>query len=177
MRIHSIQTAFIAEALQYAGLPMSSKQPKTKTLDKLAESSQRSHAKFLRQMMISCVVTAPAFWWTEFDTYKIGVTRMSTSTMHTLLKTGVRSTDFEIPLSRTKIADLNNLIERTQDIERIKSELPSGYLYTSFVTLNYEVLRTIYADRRNHKLPQWQTFLKAFNDIPLFERFIGECLL
>ena len=170
MIVKNIKTAFIEESLEFSGLPFSRGKPKEKTLFSLANASQRSHGKFLRQMMISFVATAPFYWWTEFDTYKIGTTRMSTSTMHTLMK-GVDQSHFEDKIAQSYIDAINEEI-KSGDLIKVKALLPASFCYTSYVTMNYEVLRTIYRDRITHRLPQWKQFLLSFSEIPYFKEFI-----
>lgn len=170
MEVSNIKTAFVEDALEFAGLPYEKGKPKTSTLIALANASQRSHGKFLRQMMISFVATAPTYWWIEFDTYKIGTTRMSTSTMHTLMK-GVSEDNFEPILRPESVQEINRLIAEG-DLLAVKAVLPASFRYTSFVTMNYEVLRNIYRDRLTHKLYQWREFLSSFKEIPYFNDFI-----
>lgn len=170
MEVKNIKTAFVEDSLEFAGLPYEKGKPKTATLTALANASQRSHGKFLRQMMISFVATAPTYWWIEFDTYKIGTTRMSTSTMHTLTK-GVSENSFEPLLKPESVQEINKLIAEG-DLLAVKAVLPASFRYTSFVTMNYEVLRNIYRDRLTHKLHQWREFITSFNDIPYFNDFI-----
>jgi len=170
MKVLNIKTAFVEEALEFAGLPYEKGRPKETTLKALANASQRSHGKFLRQMMISFVAEAPTYWWIEFDTYKVGTTRMSTSTMHTLMK-GVFPDNFEPTLRGDIVRSINELISKG-DLLAVKAALPASFIYTSFVTMNYEVLRNIYKDRFTHKLPQWKEFIYSFKDIPYYEDFI-----
>ena len=143
--------------------------------------------------MIGCNITASGMWFFEFDTYKVGVTRMSTSTMHTLLKKRLDYDDFcfhnvydenyniemELELTNTfeKIFKLsreilNSQIDQNKKLMLIKTILPESFNYTSYVTLNYEVLRTMYHDRKNHRLPEWKMFLESFDSIPYFNEFI-----
>jgi len=182
MEITNIKTAFVEEAIESAGLPFGvDNKIRIETLKKLSKAKQRSHAKFLRQMMICATIRAPLYWWIEFDTYKIGVTRMSTSVMHTLLKTGLSFDDFDskelFAIKKDVIEDINKQIANKclSDIDKInyiKASLPGGFLYISFVTMNYEVLRTIYHDRKGHKLFEWKYFLDYFVDIPYFTELI-----
>lgn len=183
MEVTDIEVAFLDKAIKFAGLPMGEENIiKPKTLNKLAKQSQRSHAKFLRQIMICANIKAPLYWWTEFDTYKIGVTRMSTSVMHTILKKGLSWDDFE-PVYRNNevikkaILDIKFYIAEPtisdlHKVNYIKAMLPSCFLYTSFVTFNYEVLRNMYHDRKNHRLYEWKRFLKEFETIKYFREFI-----
>ncbi len=181
MKVKNIKWYGLGEALDHAGLPYDKGCPQIGTLTKLANATQRSHAKFMRQIMLGFVVEAPLYWWTEFDTYKNGVSRMSNSTMHTLLSKKLDYDDFEIGCSLNFYDELFDRIEWVKkqdnytDAEKllvIKKILPSGYKYTSYITMNYEVLRNMYHDRISHRLPEWQVFLKAFEHIPYFDEFI-----
>lgn len=188
MKISNIQVYGLEPALENSGLPYEKGQPKANTLIKLANSKSRSHSKFLRQIMIGFNITASGYFMKEFDTYKIGVTRMSTSTMHTLLNKKLTLDDFEINTSSAQTNEVAKVIlsyviskiSKIQEIDDnsnskllvIKSILPESFNYTSYIMMNYEVLRTMYKDRINHRLPEWQEFLNSFKDIPFFEEFI-----
>ena len=137
------------------------------------------HRKFMRQIMVSVDITAPLYWFKEFDTYKIGTTANSTSTMHKLASTEITIECFEtddaqdLPDSEdeefvrdfaaTTIASLEYLRDRfneTKDMRYWKELvrwLPESWLQTRTVTLNYEILRNIYFQRKGHKLTEWRT--------------------
>lgn len=193
MIVTNIETAFVERSLQNAGLPFSNGKPRMETLIKLANSKQRSHSKYLRQMKIACNISASGYWWKEADTTKIEAIRMSTSTMHTLLETSLSLDNFEIAsnIYETRPIVVASLIRAIGDINKIKAYpycsqycskdevlmaiktlLPESFIYSSHYTMNYENLRTMYHDRKNHRVPEWQEFLKAFEGIPYFEEFI-----
>jgi hypothetical protein len=135
-----------------------------------------SEKKFLRQMTISCDITAPLYWWKQFDTYKVGTTAQSESTMHTLTKREFERLDFAWSDPKNKhegffdvvIRQLNYLrkeyLTTTDKDEKKYLEtlmiqlLPSGYFQKRTVTMNYCVLSHIYHDRYDHKLPEWRDF-------------------
>lgn len=129
---------------------------------KLAHINAGSHRKFLRQIQLGWLICLPRRVWTEFDTYKVGVTRNSGSTMHNIHKRPFTEEDFE-SISPVILAELNVLWQGFKDgtvsLSELKDNLPEGYMQTSVVTMNYEVLRTMYRDRINHKLPEWKFFL------------------
>lgn len=131
-----------------------------------------SHSKFLRQIMVCVDITAPLYWYKEFDTYKVGTVANSTSTMHKMASKPITLDCFEIddyhPEIITTKEEIDYLIQflevlRTKYLEtkdkRYWKELirwlPEGWLQTRTVTLNYQVLRQMYFDRRNHKLNEW----------------------
>lgn len=125
---------------------------------KLAFAKEGSHRKFLRQISVWLQVTCPLYIWTELDTYKVGVTRNSASTMHTPLTHATLAhgcTD----ATTAAFYEAREMFERGElDIQQYKANIPCGLLLTSVLSMNYESLRTIIKDRRNHKLPEWQVF-------------------
>ncbi|MBE6837856.1 MAG: hypothetical protein E7509_07710 [Ruminococcus sp.] len=148
------------------------------------------HRKFLRQVMISVDITAPLYWWKEFDTYKVGTTANSTSTMHKLATTPITLDCFEIDdycgdveeVSQfvtdmiAKLEDLRVKFNETKD-KRIWKELirwlPESWLQTRTVTLNYENAINMFKQRKNHKLSEWsQSFIDWIKALPYAEEFI-----
>ena len=123
----------------------------------LLASKHASHAKFLRQIVLWLDIEAPRCWWSEMDTYEFTVAQ-SESTMHTLSKRPPCLDDFE---PETAEATVTNFIMQwylSHDITKLKANLPEGFKQRRIVTLNYAVLRQIYAMRQNHRLKYWQTF-------------------
>jgi|SaaInlStandDraft_4_1057021.scaffolds.fasta_scaffold06826_9 hypothetical protein len=142
-----------------------------KKLDKMRKVAKKlsqkgpSHSKFIRLCNLTILIKAPRFFWSEFDTYKIGTTGLSASTMHTLLKEPLTQQHFEYPLLGTYLDYLNRLIkEGNFKIESMKNALPEGYLQTRLILMNYQTLRTIIAQRQNHRLPQWRMFIKKMKE-------------
>jgi hypothetical protein len=143
-----------------------------------------SHRKFMRQIFIAARVTAKWSWWKEYATYKIGTTENSTSTMHTLTKYLLSPSDFgwdESDLSNAKeitLMDLNNLIMNYQETEdeyyfnELIDLLPGSFLYTRFITLNYEVAINILKDREGHRHPEWKPFCNWIKTLPHSELII-----
>ena len=144
-----------------------------------------SERKFLRQIPILMVVEAPLYWWKEFDTYKVGTTSNSTSTMHTIMKKRFDYTMFstdqllmvgEVALE-DYISELNNIRDRWLECEDSKLKkklwyniiqlLPSSWMQKRTVSLNYEVLKNIYKQRRGHKLEEWRKFCDYIETLPL----------
>lgn len=145
--------------------------------------SGTSHRKFLRCVHIQANIIAPFYWWTEMDTYKIGTTRLSSSTMHTITKEHLTAFDFEMDFPSDKDIDIiqyiNLLIreyQRTKEIEifrHIKQILPSSYLYDCILDFNYENFVNMYKNRINHKLKEWQYFLTTIIDkTPMMKEII-----
>ena len=139
------------------------------------------HRKFLRQIFVSLYIDAPMYWWAEFDTYKIGTTRNSTSFMHTGLKEPFRLDQFEHSKDTLAwnllIDNLNELREKygqTKDpdtFDELRSMLPSGVIYGSSVTISYENVLNILYQRKNHKLREWHKLCDRLLDLPYIKEF------
>lgn len=141
------------------------------------------HAKFRRMIPILVTITAPLYWWKEFDTYKVGTTANSCSTMHTIHKKPFTPDDFSDELLQGGSVDtLNDIIDdlnfnRNMYLDTGVREfwdsiiqlLPTSYNQTRTVSLNYEVLRNIYFARRNHKLSEWHTLCDWIRTLPYSE--------
>lgn len=128
-------------------------------------------AKFLRQIFVSMDITAPIFWWKEMDTYKIGTTANSCSTMHTIHKNPITKEMFsfsDFNFNQDMVYDIIDICETLrQRYNETKDKsywralveiLPMGFNQKRTWTANYQVLRNIYFQRRNHKLKEWHEF-------------------
>lgn len=147
-----------------------------------------SERKFLRVINIYCIVKMPLYWYSEFDTYKVGTVRLSSSTIHNLMKRKVNVKDYVynnyyIDLIKNNVKDVNMIIEKyknnhiyeeRKELLRIcKQILGSGYLLESVLNFNYEVLRKIHKDRKTHKLAEWHYFLDMMiHSIPFYKDLI-----
>ena len=144
------------------------------------------HRKFLRQVMVSMDITAPLYWWKEFDTYKVGTVANSTSTMHKIQAKEFEREDFSIDrLTPDALAVMDRLIEYLEG-ERVKFNetkdkkywhnmiqlLPSSYNQMRTVTMNYEVLINVYYARRSHKLAEWHVLCDAIKELPYARELI-----
>ena len=154
---------------------------------KLARSLAKSgsdHAKFLRQIVVSMDITAPIYWWKELDTYKVGTVRNSCSTMHKIHAKEFTMDDFscehlhgtaKVVLENYIIPTLNDdreWYQKTKDKDdwwQMIQLLPSSYNQKSTLTLNYQVLESMYFARRNHKLDEWREFCEVIRKLPYFE--------
>ena len=139
------------------------------------------HRKFLRQIFVSVDITAPLYWWKEFDTYKVGTVANSCSTMHKIHHKPFERADFSCELMDDGgLAVLDKVIE-FMECERIKfcedkknkqawinmiQMLPTSYNQMRTVTLNYENLINIYYARRTHKLAEWHTLCEWIESLP-----------
>ena len=144
------------------------------------------HRKFLRQIFVSMDITAPLYWWKEFDTYKVGTVANSTSTMHKIQAREFTRDEFSHDrLTDEGLAALDALIaflekERLLFIDtkdkahwhNMIQLLPSSYNQLRTVTLNYEVLINIYYARRTHKLAEWHTLCEAIEALPYANELI-----
>lgn len=161
------------------------------------------HRKFMRMITVCLDITAPLYWWKEFDTYKVGTVANSCSTMHKIQAKAFtlndfshehlsNDKDFEFPLmnkedlwtseqvlSLTVIA-LNEYRKKFLETKDKKywwqmiQILPSSYNQQRTVMLNYEVLANMYKSRKNHKLDEWVDFCKWIETLPYSELIIGE---
>ncbi len=144
------------------------------------------HRKFLRQIIVSMDITAPLYWWKEFDTYKVGTVANSTSTMHKIqAKQFVRDDFSHDRLTESGLLALDSLILFLEE-ERLRFNetkekshwhnmiqlLPSSYNQLRTVTMNYEVLINIYYARKTHKLAEWHTLCDAIATLPYAKELI-----
>ena len=118
------------------------------------------HNKFLRSIVFHLDITAPLYWWKEFDTYKVGTVAQSESTMHTLLKHPITQKNFENKIPWLLLFYLEHL-RKTAQFHKLNNCLPHSWKQRRIVTLNYEVVNNIIRQRHNHKLPEWRKFCEA----------------
>lgn len=134
--------------------------------------------KFLESIYIWLDVKAPRYWWQEADTYRVGSSKQSESTMHTLGKRKLTEKDFEPAISNIILNDINEILDDYRDklisLEILKAQLPEGFLQRRIWTLNYKCLQNIYNQRKTHRLPQWtffcQNILKQIEHPEFIER-------
>ena len=154
--------------------------------DRLAVSGS-DHRKFLRQVFVTVDITAPLYWWKEFDTYKVGTVANSCSTMHKIHAKAFERDDFSHDrLDEGGLALLDATIayleaerqkfladkEDRQPWHNMIQMLPSSYNQMRTVTLNYENLINIYYARRNHKLAEWHTLCDWITGLPCAKEWI-----
>ena len=147
------------------------------------------HRKFMRQIIISVDITAPLYWWKEFDTYKVGTVANSTSTMHKLSSRPITMDCFETDDLDSAVMDEYNISAIIDICEELRQKyletkdkkywkelvrwLPEGWLQTRTVTLNYENARSIYFRRKNHKLTEWSdSFIDWIGSLPYAKELI-----
>lgn len=116
------------------------------------------HNKFLESIVVWLWINAPRYWWQEFDTYRVGTSKQSESTIHTIVKKQLSAADFaEGEVMEGTLVALNSCVMEG-DMLRLKRLLPEGYLQGRVVSTNYKVLRHILKQRMHHRLPEWHTF-------------------
>ena len=156
------------------------------------------HSKFMRQIFVSVDITAPLYWYKEFDTYKIGTTANSTSTMHKIISKPITLNCFEwdkndLPFHEEDYGVLYNInhfiVALVEDLERLRilylntkdkrywksliQLLPSSWLQTRTVTMNYANLRNMWLQRKNHKLTEWSVdFIHWIETLPYAKELI-----
>jgi len=113
------------------------------------------HNKFLESICVWIDIRLPFKMWKQFDTYRIGVSKQSESTMHTILKRDLVQEDFNNGTLPSWLDYLNGLRAK-KDFNRLTDELPDSFLQRRIVCTNYKTLRNIYQQRKNHKLREWK---------------------
>ncbi len=144
------------------------------------------HRKFLRMIFVSVDITAPLYWWKEFDTYKIATVSNSCSTMHKIHSKEFTREDFSFDkLSDKSLAYMDSLIAYMEQLRKEYLEkkdkqtwynliqlLPSSYNQMRTITLNYENLRGMYYSRKDHKLDEWHVLCDWIRSLPYAEPLI-----
>jgi len=165
--------------------------PNDLALMKKLVASGADHAKFMRMITVTCDITAPLYWWKEFDTYKIGTTANSCSTMHTIHKKDFALDDF----SHEHLFTVDDLLSTIYTMNEYRKQflafddhpemkktywyqmiqlLPSSYNQRRTLQLNYAVLRNMYHARKNHKLDEWRQFCVWAERLPHSELITGK---
>ena len=145
------------------------------------------HRKYVRQIFVSVDITAPLYWWKEFDTYKVATVANSTSTMHKIHAKPFDIDDFShdhmtpdtLAFMQTVVDELEKIRQKYMTDGKNKEDwydmiqlLPSSYNQMRTVTMNYETLINIFFARRYHKLQEWHTFCDWIKTLPYAEEII-----
>jgi len=153
------------------------------------------HGKFLRMITVYMDITAPLYWWKQFDTYKVGSVSLSCSTMHTIMDKQFTVDDFS--LYGVSLTAFDALEEYLYELNRIRTEyiaakerndkevydmswndiiklLPESYNQKRTVQLNYQILRHVYKSRKDHKLQEWNDFREVIKELPYSELITSE---
>ena len=167
--------------------------PNDYALMKNLRNAGTDHRKFMRMITVYLDITAPLYWWKEFDTYKVGTVANSCSTMHKIAAKEFTLEDFSTEhlypevreeFENTIIKYLNEARKTYNFLSDTPSKkdawwqmiqlLPTSYNQKRTVMLNYEVLANIYKSRRNHKLDEWHTFCDWIEELPYSELITGK---
>ena len=153
---------------------------------RLRNAGTSDHRKYLRQVMLSVDITAPMYWWKEYDTYKVATVANSTSTMHKIHSKPFEIDDFSHDhLTENGLKVLRALVDEMEKIrlEYVETKdkalwydliqlLPSSYNQMRTCTLNYETLINIYKSRKHHKLDEWRSFCEWIETLPYANELI-----
>lgn len=167
-----------------------------KDLDLMTHLSKAGtdHRKFMRMITVYLDITAPLYWWKEFDTYKVGTVANSCSTMHKIAEKEFTMEDFSCEhMNHTSLNVLKEIIDLLNKYREdylnpeagkigVKKDywwqmiqlLPSSYNQRRTVMLNYEVLTNIYKSRKGHKLDEWNSFCDWIESLPYAELITGK---
>lgn len=167
--------------------------PKDWTLMKQLRQAGSDHRKFMRMIVMTCDIVAPLYWWKEFDTYKVGTIRNSSSTMHKLTSEDITLKSFgwsesdpypflqwekeAVDNIRTMIDCYNNTSDadaKSLIFQKLIELLPSGYMQRSTIQVNYETLISMYQNRRGHKLKDWHIFCSMIEELPHSRVILGK---
>ena len=160
--------------------------PKDMDLAKRLIKSGSDHRKFMRQIFVSVNITAPLYWWKEYDTYKVATTANSTSTMHKIHSKPFELDDFSHDhLTPESEAYMQTIVDQLEKIRLKYVEtkdkaywydmiqlLPSSYNQMRTCTMNYETLINIYYARKAHKLEEWHSFCRWIESLPYAKELI-----
>lgn len=181
---------FILQCSQYAGCKKTEDYRIGEADMKLCKNLIKAGSpdrKFLRMIHVQANVTAPLYWWKEYDTYKVGTVANSCSTMHTIHKRDLTLDDFSyehlIPVAldclNETIKTINTARQFVVDM-KLKEDwwqmiqlLPSSFNQMRTIDLNYETLLSIYRQRKSHKLDEWRDFCKWIETLPYMKEFLG----
>lgn len=150
------------------------------------------HRKYLRMISICVDITAPLYWWKEMDTYSVGVTKNSTSTMHKIMSKPLTIDMFEIDdfeeFERVDFEEVLKICNKYRNLyleykddnlgmakkywKALIRVLPEGWLQTRTITMNYENIRTVVHQRKGHKLTEWKQFINWVHTLPYAEELI-----
>ena len=159
------------------------------------------HGKFMRMVSVWCDITAPLYWWKEYDTYKVGTVANSCSTMHKIHSKPIELSDFSIDDFAIPDADIaleDCFINVVADCEMLRKAylealekgqndlakqcwkgliqlLPESYQQTRTVMMNYQVAAKIIRERANHKLSEWHTLVNELKNFPYMRKIMSTC--
>jgi len=118
------------------------------------------HNKYLESIVVWLDVDAPRYFWQQLDTYRVGMTKQSESTMHTITVRPLEQSDFAHPIPEEHLEHLNRLVD-IQDWEGVKRDLPESFKQRRIVCVNYMTLQRMVRQRETHRLAEWREFIDA----------------
>lgn len=170
-------------------------------LMKTLANAGADHGKYLRMIIVTADITAPLYWWKEYDTYKVGTVANSCSTMHKLISKPFEKEDFSFEKLddvidddwiKERLEEFNEIRDAYINYDRLLADgelrkpiekkdiwyaliqmLPSSYNQKRTIQLNYAVLRNMYRSRQNHKLDEWREFCKWVKKLPYSRLITG----
>jgi hypothetical protein len=158
MRVRIIEEHGYSSALLGLSLSYGKEQTRMPSVVEKLRFKGDGHNKFLETIVVWMDIDAPRYFWQQFDTYRVGVTKQSESTMHTITARPLQQRDFEHSIPDVHLRHLNALIADKQ-WQDVKHDLPESFLQQRIVCLNYMILQRMIRQRRTHRLAEWRTFL------------------
>ena len=161
MKVKVLKEAGFDEALLGLSLSYNS-EPSKRVLDKLAWKGG-GESKALESICVWIDLTAPRYFHQQVDTYRVGITKQSESTMHTLMRGELTNEDFEGGIQETILAWINQAI-CNNDFDWAKRHLPESFLQRRVICTNYKTLQNMCMQRKSHRLPEWQLFISSLQE-------------
>jgi len=147
--------SFQTEAIKIADV-----KPRSYKAAKTLAHQDGGHNKFLEHIILWVDIRASLTWWKQADTYRVGMSKLSKSTMHTVMKRPLTTWDFGDVIDLNTIDILNTYI-MNRDFKRVLDYLPGAYMQTRRCCLNYKTVRNMINQRQGHKLPEWKDFIEG----------------
>jgi len=174
MEIHILREAGYEEALKGMVMSFETECPlydvwtDTNDMDHMEHVARKlynkdgGHNKFLEHIMLWVDIRASLAWWKQADTYRVGMSKLSKSTMHTLMRRPIVQEDFAMDIPQVTLNQLNQMRE-TKQFDDLVMALPSGYLQTRRCCFNYKTLRNMINQRHHHKMYEWREFCECMS--------------
>lgn len=137
-------------------------------------SKGMGHNKFLESLVVWIDLTASRYFWQQFDTYRVGMSKQSESTMHTMMRSPLTADHFEDKNIELNYLEYLNHLINTKQFQILKGALPEGFLQRRVLCTNYMCIRNIMKQRLSHKLPEWKRFcIDLYNQLD-HKEFLGD---
>lgn len=158
MKINIVKEAGYEIALE--GISLSYKQPiaNMEAVSRKIFNKEDGSNKFLESIILWIDIVAPRYWWIQMDSYRVGITKQSEATLHSIMNKQVTIDNFEGNIPRNTIERLNQLISEN-DLYQLKRELPEAFLQRRIICTNYLTLRRIIRQRRKEYFKEWNLFI------------------